>query len=102
MRRGVVLAVAAGLALTGCGDVSPGAAATVDGTTISLDTVDEIAQSVCTAEVTFAGLNEQEWQPTPTSVYRDNVLSLLVNEQLALRGGRRAGPGRAAQPVRAR
>ncbi len=84
MRRGVVLALVAGLALTGCGDVSPGAAATVDGTTISLDTVDEIAQSVCTAEVTFSGLNQQEWQPTPTSGYRDNVLSLLVNEQLAL------------------
>lgn len=81
---GTALVVAAGLTLTGCGDVSPGAAATVDGTTIARDTVDEIAQSVCTAEVEYAELTEQQFQPRPTSAYRDDVLSLLVNEQLAL------------------
>lgn len=82
--RGVGAALAAGLALTGCGDVSPGAAATVDGTTISMESVDDTARSVCVAEVTYARLRDQEWQPTPTSVYRDIVLALLVNEQLAL------------------
>jgi hypothetical protein len=81
---GTALVVAAGLTLTGCGDVSPGAAATVDGTAIARDTVDEIAQSVCTAEVEYAALTEQQFQPRPTSAYRDDVLSLLVNEQLAL------------------
>jgi hypothetical protein len=81
---GTALLVVAGLALTGCGDVSPGAAATVDGTTIARDTVDDIAESVCTAEVEYAGLTEQQFQPRPTSVYRDEVLSMLVNEQLAL------------------
>jgi hypothetical protein len=81
---GTALIVAAGLTLTGCGDVSPGAAATVDGTAIARDTVDEIAQSVCAAEVEYAELTEQQFQPRPTSVYRDDVLSLLVNEQLAL------------------
>ena len=81
---GTVLVVVAGLALTGCGDVSPGAAATVDGTTIARDTVDDIAESVCTAEVEYAGITEQQFQPRPTSAYRDEVLSLLVNEQLAL------------------
>ena len=81
--RGMVLVVAAGLAMTGCGDVSPGAAATVDGTSIALDTVDEIATSVCTAEKTYAELQDQQWQPRPTSLYRDSVLSMLVNERLA-------------------
>ena len=81
---GTALVVAAGLTLTGCGDVSPGAAATVDGTAIARDAVDEIARSVCTAEVEYAELTEQQFQPRPTSVYRDEVLSVLVNEQLAM------------------
>lgn len=82
--RGVALVVAAGLALTACGDVSPGAAATVEGTKIPRETVDEMAQAVCTAEVTYAGLVDQPVQPTPTSLYRELSLSLLINEQLAL------------------
>ena len=82
--RGVALVVAAGLALTACGDVSPGAAATVEGTKISRETVDDMAQAVCTAEVTYAGLVDQPVQPTPTSIYREISLSLLINEQLAL------------------
>ena len=81
--RGIVLVAAAALVLAGCGDVSPGAAATVDGTSIALDTVDDIATSVCTAEKTYAGLNDQQYTPRPTSLYRDSVLSLLVNERLA-------------------
>lgn len=82
--RGVALVVAAGLALTACGDVSPGAAATLDGTTISRETVDDMAQAVCTAEVTYAQLADQPMQPTPTSIYRELTLGLLINEQLAL------------------
>lgn len=82
--RGVALVVAAGLALTACGDVSPGAAATVEGTKIPRETVDEMAQAVCTAEVTYAGLVDQPVQPTPTAIYRELSLSLLINEQLAL------------------
>ncbi len=62
---GTALVVAAGLTLTGCGDVSPGAAATVDGTAIARDTVDEIAQSVCAAEVEYAELTEQQFSPGP-------------------------------------
>ena len=84
MRRGVVLAVAAGLVLAGCGDVSPGAAATVDGTTISMDRVDDIAQSYCAALVANAALVKQAWQPTPSAVFRDDMLEQLINEQLAL------------------
>jgi len=83
--RGVALVVAAGLALTGCGDVAPGAAATVDGTRISLETVDDMAQAVCSAEVTYAEeFGDQPMQPTPTSVFRNTTLTLLINEQLAL------------------
>lgn len=81
--RGVALVVAAGLALTACGDVSPGAAATVDGTKISRESVDDMAQAVCTAELTYAELMDQPAQPTPTSIYREITLSLLINEQLA-------------------
>jgi len=81
--RGSGLALVAAVALTGCGDVSPGAAATVDGTTIPLDQVDEIARSVCSAELSYADYNETEWQPLPTSYYRDNVLGVLINEELA-------------------
>ncbi len=87
VRRAVVLALVvpvAGLTLAGCGDVSPGAAATVDGAAIPLDQVDAMAESVCAAELTYSKSNETEWQPQPLSTYRDNVLGVLINEQLAV------------------
>jgi hypothetical protein len=45
--RGVVLAIA-GLSLAACGTVHPGAAAVVDGRTISMDTLDRTATAYCT------------------------------------------------------
>lgn len=81
--RAVGLALLAGVALTGCGEVAPGAAATVDGEAIPLDHVDEIARSVCSAEMSYADSSQTQWQPLPTSYYRDNVLGVLINEQLA-------------------
>lgn len=44
--RGIVLAVA-GLSLAACSSVHPGAAATVDGTTISMRTLDRTATAYC-------------------------------------------------------
>jgi hypothetical protein len=83
MRRGVVLAVAAGLALAGCGDVSPGAAATVDGTRIQMEEVDDLAGAWCTYLITYADVNEQPWQPQPSATYRDQVLTQLIQLELA-------------------
>lgn len=46
MKR-LTLISAAGLLLSGCGSVHPGAAAVVDGTTISMDTLDRTASIYC-------------------------------------------------------
>ncbi len=99
--RAAGLALVAGLALTGCGDVTPGAAATVDGEAIALDHVDELARSFCVAEMSYADYTETEWQPLPTSYYRDNVLGVLINEELATQAADELGldvPASLAQP----
>lgn len=80
--RGAVAAAALVL-LAGCGDVSPGAAATVDGTRIDRQTVDDYARAACAADSTYADLTQQEFTATPTAVYRQQVLTVLVNEQIA-------------------
>ncbi len=80
---GVVVGVVAALALAGCGEVNPGAAATVDGETIPRDEVDEMAQAVCAARVVYAEQNQEQIDPR-MAVYRNQVLSTLVNDQLAV------------------
>jgi hypothetical protein len=51
--RGLVLGLA-GLSLAACGAVHPGAAAVVDGTTISMDTLDRTATAYCTLTASSA------------------------------------------------
>ncbi len=92
MRRGTrsIAAVAtcvavsiAGLALAGCGEVNPGAAATVDGESIPLDEVDTTARAFCAAELV---IQEQAGDPLfaeTTAAYRNEVLGTLINLELA-------------------
>lgn len=79
----VAATAATALLVAGCGDVSPGAAATVDGTRIARETVDEFARAACAADSTYAELTQQQFTATPTAVYRQQVLTVLVNEQIA-------------------
>lgn len=79
----VLAAAGAALLLAGCGDVSPGAAATIDGEAISVDEVDEYARAVCAAETTGAELAQQPHTPTSTSTQRESVLTILINAELA-------------------
>src|SRR5690242_13927809 len=51
--RGVVLAIAS-LTLAACSTVHPGAAAVVDGRTISMDTLDRTATAYCTLTASAA------------------------------------------------
>lgn len=76
----VALAV---LVLAGCGDVNPGAAATVDGEVIPLSEVDAMARAFCAADVATAELQGQEPSPRPTADYRIRVLNTLVDGELA-------------------
>ena len=73
--RAVVLAVA-GLALAACSNVHPGAAAVVDGTTISMKTLDDAAEVYCIDQL----LNAQQQGITAVSnadVRRQAVLGLV-------------------------
>ncbi len=85
MRRSTrgLAAVVAVLALAGCGQVRPGAAATVDGEAIPLDRVDSMAQAFCAADVVSAELQDAEPTVRSMAEYRNRVLGTLINERLA-------------------
>ncbi|TGN30622.1 hypothetical protein [Aeromicrobium chenweiae] len=84
--RAVVLAVA-GLSLAACGTVHPGSAAVVDGTTISMKSLDETAQAYCVLSLNAA--QQQGGAPAAisnTDLRRQAVVGLVssvVAEDLA-------------------
>jgi hypothetical protein len=82
--RAAVL-VLAGLTLAACGNVHPGAAATVDGQTISMKTLDKTAKAYCTLSI--AGSEQQgASEPDNSDVRRESVktlVSLIVGRKLA-------------------
>jgi hypothetical protein len=77
-----VLITAAMVALSGCGAVHPGAAAVVGSTTISHDTVDGLAQALCTANVAGAEAAGQTRQFT-TRGTREGALQVLLDARLS-------------------
>ncbi len=85
MHRSRLLATAAvaGLVLAGCGGITPGAAATVDGEAIPLSRVDEMARAFCAADLAAARLQDQPPQAQGTADYRNRVLATLVNARVA-------------------
>jgi hypothetical protein len=80
--KGVVLAAAAMVALTGCGALHPGAAAVVDSTTISHDTVDSLAEALCTANLEGAKAAGQA-RDFSTRSTRESALQVLLEAQLS-------------------
>ena len=84
-RKGLAVAVAVsvtGLALGGCGEVNPGAAATVGDESIALDEVDATARAFCAAELV---IREQDGDPLfadTTAAYRNEVLGTMINLEL--------------------
>lgn len=84
MRRSRLAAtVASVVVLAGCGGVNPGAAATVDGTTIPLSEVDAMARAFCAADLASAEMQGQAPTPRDTADYRNRVLGTLVNAEVA-------------------
>lgn len=81
-RLGTAAAAATVLMLVGCGEASPGAAATVEGEPIALDEVDAMARAYCGYVLALA-----EQQPNvpvrTTGYYRNLVLDTLVDAELA-------------------
>jgi hypothetical protein len=80
--KGVVLAAAALVALTGCGSLHPGAAAVVDSTTISHQTVDSLAEALCTANLEGAKAAGQS-RDFSTRSTREGALQVLLEAQLS-------------------
>lgn len=82
-RRTAALAglVAAGL-LSGCGQDSPGVAASIDDETISLSEVDAYAGAVCDYAATSAELSGTPPQPVSGGELRSFVLDLLIRATL--------------------
>ena len=85
-RRGLAVAASvsiAGLVLVGCGEVNPGAAATVGGESIPLDEVDATARAFCAAELVIQDQAGDPLFAETTVAYRNEVLGTLVNLELA-------------------
>ncbi len=80
VRRAAVLAAAAALLLSSCGQDTPGMAADVDGTTISDSKVDDFALVLCA----LGGLPGQTDAGTPSKDARFRSLQILLGNQLAL------------------
>lgn len=77
--------------LGACGQASPGAAASIDGETISLDQVDAYADAACEYTRTVTEMTNQQPQPISGAQLRVEVLNLLVQSVLTERLGERLG-----------
>ncbi len=84
------LAAAAIVALTGCGALHPGAAAVVGSSTISHETVDGLAQALCTANVEGAKAAGQTREFT-TRGTREGALQVLLEARLSQLFGEEEG-----------
>ncbi len=74
MKLRVLAAAGAVLLLTGCGSVHPGAAAVVDGTTISMSRADDVASVYCKLSL----LSAPEGQAIPNADVRRQAVTDLV------------------------
>ncbi len=72
---------AVGLVLSSCGALTPGAAATVDGSTISMSTLDDSARVYC--EVTAVQSQQQGVQAIDNAAIRRQAATDLVLERVA-------------------
>lgn len=72
---------AAGLLLSSCGALTPGAAATVDDETISMSTLDDSARVYC--EVTAISAQQQGVQAIDNAAIRQQAVTDLVLEKVA-------------------
>lgn len=90
-RRVCVLVVAALLALSGCGEVHPGTAASVGSETISHDEVDELALTLCAVGTAGAEAQGQPAPETATRVNRESALGLLIENALSRQFGEQRG-----------
>lgn len=89
-RRVAAVGLVAGL-LSACGQAAPGAAASIDGETISLDRVDAYADAACEYTRTATEMTNQPPQPISGAQLRVEVLNLLVQSVLTERVGERLG-----------
>lgn len=80
--RAVVLAVA-GLSLAACSNVHPGSAAVVDGSTISMRTLDETARAYCTLTLDAARQQGGEAQAVSNTEVRRQAVVALVSSVVA-------------------
>jgi uncharacterized lipoprotein YajG len=81
------LAVAATLALSGCGAMHPGAAAVVDSTSISMAQVDALARGVCSASKNQTSTTG----PMPSRNARQVAVQILVDSELSRQFGEKRG-----------
>ena len=89
VRRAPLVAVAAVAALTlgGCGTLPPGAAAVVDGTTITRSDVNELAAAQCAGIKQAAKSGQSQAQEAPRKQLLQQALSLLMDIELSLKYG---------------
>jgi hypothetical protein len=88
-RRGVRAGAAAALALlvlSGCGDLTPGTAAVVNGTRITTDEVSDLAEAQCSGVA--LSVKMQQGQASARKKLEESALSLLMDIELNLDFGK--------------
>jgi hypothetical protein len=81
----VLAAIGAALTLGGCGSLPAGAAAVVDGTTITRSDVDELAKAQCVGIREAAKTGQSQNQATPNKQLVQQALTLLMDIDLSLK-----------------
>lgn len=80
------MAAAGVVLLAGCGDAHPGSAASIDGTTISVSEVDDVAAALCTANA-----QGDSGQSLPSRGARQSALSVLLRSDISRAFGEQEG-----------
>jgi SurA-like protein len=81
----VALAAVGAMVLGGCGSLPPGAAAVVDGTTISRSDVTELAEAQCAGIEQAAKSGQAQSQAAPRKQILQQALALMMDIELSLK-----------------
>ena len=87
----VALAAVGALTLGGCGSLPPGAASVIDGTTITRNDVNELADAQCAGIKEAAESGQAEAGATPRKELVQQALALLMDVELTLQYGESEG-----------
>jgi hypothetical protein len=90
-RTKLALVAAAAVMLSGCAALHPGTAAVVGAETITHDEVDQVAEALCSAQLTNARAQGQPPPSVPTRDTRQSAIQILLDSELSRQFGAARG-----------